>query len=79
VEDVATLNVKNLDDALYQRLKARAAQQHRSVAQEVTRILTESLAEPSALSLLELEGLGRGVWSGIDAATHVSAERDAWD
>ena len=75
---MATLNVKNLDDALYQRLKERAEQQHRSVAVEVTRILTESLSEPPLLSLLELEGLGRDVWAGIDAAKHVAAERDAW-
>ncbi len=75
---MATLNVKNLDDALYQRLKERAEQQHRSVAQEVTRILTESLSEPPLLSLLELEGLGRDVWAGIDAAKHVAAERDEW-
>jgi plasmid stability protein len=76
---VATLNVKNLDDALYQRLKERAAQQHRSVAQEVTRILTRSLSELPLLSLLELEGLGREVWVGVDASRHVSAERAAWD
>lgn len=76
---MATLNVKNLDDALYERLKIRAEQQHRSVAQEVTRILTESLSEPPLLSLLDLEGLGRDVWDGRDAAKHVAAERDSWD
>lgn len=76
---MATLNVKNFDDSLYARLKARAEQQHRSVAQEVTRILTESLSEPPLLSLLELEGLGRELWVGIDAVKHVAAERDAWD
>jgi len=34
---MAILNIKNLPDDLYERLRARAEQQHRSVAQEVTR------------------------------------------
>ena len=48
---MATLNIKNLPDALYAELKARAERQHRSVAQEVTHILTEVLTEPEPLSL----------------------------
>jgi plasmid stability protein len=76
---MATLNVKNLDDRLYALLKARAEHQHRSVAQEVTHILAESLAESPRLSLLALEGLGRELWIGVDAARHVANERGAWD
>ena len=75
---MATLNVKNFDDALYQRLKIRAELEHRSVAQQVTRILADSLAEAPSLSLLELEGLGKELWSGINAASHVATERDSW-
>ncbi len=76
---MATLNVKNLDDDLYERLKARADQQHRSVAQEVTHILSETLSKAPPLSILTLEGLGREVWAGRDAAKHVESERNAWD
>ena len=76
---MATLNIKNLPDALYAELKARAERQHRSVAQEVTHILTEVLTEPEPLSLLELEGLGQELWVGIDAGEHVAAERESWD
>ena len=36
---MAILNIKNLPDCLYERLKVRAEQQHRSVAQEGTHIL----------------------------------------
>ena len=38
---MATLNIKNLPDSLYESLKLRAESQHRSVAQEVTHILSE--------------------------------------
>ncbi len=76
---MATLNIKNLPDALYRKLKARARRQHRSVAQEVTHILSDALTEPEPLSILELEGLGRELWEGVDPAGHVAAERESWD
>ena len=76
---VATLNVKNLPDRLYRKLQARAKRQRRSVAQEVTQILSDVLESPKALSILELKGLGKKDWRDIDAATHVKRERAAWD
>ena len=76
---MATLNVKNLPDALYRKLQARARRERRSVAQQVTQILSEALESPKELSILQLEGLGKEIWAGIDAAEHVRQERDSWD
>lgn len=76
---MATLNIKNLPDSLYEALKARAESEHRSVAQEVTHLLTQALAAREPLSILELQGLGKELWSGIDAAGHVENERASWD
>lgn len=76
---MATLNVKNLPDGLYRRLKARARRHHRSVAQEITHLLAEALEEAEPLSLLDLRGLGKDVWAGTDAARRVAEERRAWD
>jgi plasmid stability protein len=76
---MATLNVKNLPDALYKKLQARAKREHRSVAQEVTHLLSRALDSPRPLSILDLEGLGKEQWRGIDGAAHVRAERDSWD
>jgi hypothetical protein len=78
-ERMATLNVKNLPDALYRKLQARAKRQRRSVAQEVTQILSDALAAPRPLSILDLQGLGRAQWRSLDAPGHVTRERDAWD
>jgi plasmid stability protein len=75
---VATLNVENMPEALYEALKARAESRHRSVAQEVTHILSEVLT-PQRLSILELEGLGKEFWAGVDAARHIEEERASWD
>jgi hypothetical protein len=30
-------------------------------------------------SILELEGLGKEIWNGIDAGEYVNQERDSWN
>ena len=76
---MATLNIKDFPDKLYRRLRKRALAQHRSIAQEVTHVLSEALEAPEPLSILELRGLGKERWAGIDAGQHVRAERRSWD
>jgi plasmid stability protein len=78
-EVLATLNVKNLPDALYRKLRKRAREHRRSVAQEVTCILEAAVARAEPLSILGLRGLGRDAWRAIDAPAHVDAERRTWD
>ena len=76
---MATVNIKNFPDALYRKLKKRAEHQHRSIAQEVTHILADTLEERETSSILELRGLGKEQWRGADPGSHVAAERRAWD
>ena len=76
---MATLNVKNLPDSLYRKLQTRAKRQRRSVAQEVTQILSDALEAPKPVSILTLRGLGKQHWRDVDGATHVERERAAWD
>jgi plasmid stability protein len=76
---MATLNVKNLPDSLYRKLQTRARRQRRSVAQEVTQILSDALEAPKPVSILKLRGLGKQHWRDVDGATHVERERAAWD
>lgn len=76
---MATLNIKNLPDPLYRKLQARAKKQHRSVAQEVTRIIEAAVAKPELLSVLDLKGLGKEIWQGRNASRHVAEERKSWD
>ena len=75
---MATLNVKNLPDALYRRLKQRARRERRSVAQEVASILEQALAAPEPMSILDIQGLGKDAWRKIDAVKHVREERRSW-
>jgi plasmid stability protein len=76
---MATLNIKNLPDSLYRKLKARAKRQRRSIAQEVTQMLADMLEESEVVSIQALRGLGKEYWRGQDAAAHVRRERASWD
>jgi plasmid stability protein len=76
---MAVLNIKNLPDSLYKKLRARAKRQHRSIAQEVTHLLSDALETPKPLSILDLRGLGKEHWKGIGAPAHIERERASWD
>jgi plasmid stability protein len=76
---MAVLNIKNFPNSLYKKLQARAKRQHRSVAQEVTHLLSDVLETSKALSILDLKGLGKEHWKGIDPLKHVERERASWD
>lgn len=75
---MATLNVKNFPDDVYERLKAMAAAERRSIAAEVIHLLERASIAPERLSVLELRGLGKDLWRDTEAAEHVRRERDAW-
>jgi hypothetical protein len=76
---MATLNLKNFPDDLYERLQEMAQKERRSVAQQVIYLLDKTTEPPESLSILELRGLGKELWKGIDPVAHVKAERDSWD
>ena len=76
---MATLNIKNLPDRLYSKLKERAKRERRSVAQEVTRILEQAVDAPNVESILDLRGLGKELWEDTSATAHVEGERNGWD
>ncbi len=76
---MATLNIKNLPDPLYGKLRALAKRRRRSVAQEVIQILTRATEEPVPLSILALKGLGKEIWRGVDPTAYVEQERRSWD
>jgi plasmid stability protein len=76
---MAILNIKNLPEDLYKKLQARAKREHRSIAQEVTHLLSDVLESPKRLSILELKGLGKEHWRGVDPSKHIERERRSWD
>jgi len=73
---MAILQVRDIDDHLYDTLKAVARQENRSVSQEVISILEQYLAEPSAVRInptREFLALS-GSWSEEKSASELTAE-----
>jgi plasmid stability protein len=75
---MATLNLKNFPDSLYQRLRERARQERRSLAEEVIHLLERAIEAPLPRSILELRGLGKECWENMDPVAYVRAERETW-
>ena len=73
---MATLQVKGMDDDLYRALAARAAQEQRSISQQVTRIIQDHLsqrrgsAEKTTIALLEL----CGTWNDNQSAKEIAED-----
>ena len=78
-ERMATLNIKNLPEALHRKLRERAKRQRRSLSREATQILADALDAGEPLSILSLRGLCKERWAGVDAVKHVAEERRGWD
>ena len=76
---MATLNIKNFPDDVYQKLRERAEREHRSVSGEVVHLLSEAIEPPQLRSILDLRGLGKEIWGDVEAAAHVDKERRSWD
>jgi len=76
---MATLNIKRFPDSLYEALHSRAEREHRSVSQEVIYLLKQAVSEPEPISILQLRGLGKEIWRGVDVSDYIDKERDSWD
>jgi plasmid stability protein len=78
---MATLQVKGMDDRLYQALGARAAMENRSISQEVVSIIQKYLASPhedpreSARALLTLAGSWQDDRSAEEIARDIRQSR----
>jgi hypothetical protein len=66
----------------YDRLLSRARKLPRRDQRRLVSEMTAALAQSDRRkthSLLELEGLGKEVWEGIDVEQYIKAERDSWE
>jgi hypothetical protein len=46
---------------------------------ELATLLCRRLPPPPRRSILELQGLGKQLWQGVDAQAYVHQERSAWN
>jgi plasmid stability protein len=73
------LSIKNAPDDIVSRLRARAAQNHRSLQGELLAILEEAVKKEPALSVEEVlrEVNHLGLQTGSESTNIIRADRDA--
>ena len=70
---MAVLQVRNMDDDLYGALGKRAAQENRSISQQVIQIIQRYLATPRGLPAADEEALRlAGSWKDSRAAAEIA-------
>ena len=47
--------------------------------EELAAIVRQRITPKTKRSIMELEGLGKEIWQGIDAQEYVNRERDSWN
>lgn len=72
---MATLQVRSIDDQLYEALGKLAAREHRSISQEVVAILKEHLSQPVRHTTTTEEFLSLcGTWQEDRSAAEIVEE-----
>jgi hypothetical protein len=65
-------------DALKRACRLTHSDQLR-LLEELAGILRQGEATQPRRSILELQGLGKGVWRGVDPRGHIDRERNSWN
>ena len=47
--------------------------------EDLLTILRRQVEQKPLHSILELEGLGKEIWEGVDVQEYINRERDSWD
>ena len=67
------------EEVLKSASQLTADEQLKLLAELATRMRESGHTKPKPPhSILELEGLGKEIWEGIDAQEYVNRERDSW-
>ena len=72
---MATLQVRDIDDSLYEGLRRRAKAQHRSLSQEVVHIIEDYLSRPANDPARQTDMFLQlaGAWQGPEKAEEIVA------
>lgn len=69
--------MSDYEEVLDQARKLSLVDQAR-LLEELAKLVRAHIQERSEHSLLELEGLGKELWQGIDVEKYIEEERNSW-
>jgi hypothetical protein len=62
-----------------ERVKRLRPDEQLRLLEELAAFLRRRIPPPPRRSILELQGLGKQLWQGVDAQAYVDQERNAWN
>ncbi len=69
--------------ATYQEIRRQvenlSVDEQLKLMEELAKMLDDRQSSQPKHSIMELEGLGKDIWQGIDAQKYVDRERQSWD
>lgn len=65
-------------DQILNHLSDLTPEEQARLAHELTSVMARSGGQVKRHSVLELRGLGKEIWQGVDAADYVRQERASW-
>ncbi len=66
-------------DVLLKGISRLPQRQKADLLVELANQMRDDSRDDDARSIMELEGLGKEIWEGIDAQEYVNRERDSWN
>ena len=69
----------DLSQSILSQVQKLPREEQRELAAEIVRHLNAPASTAARPSLLELRGLGKEVWAGVDVKDYLRQERDSWD
>lgn len=68
-----------MQERLREKAKRRGLEEKAYVQTVVIRDLSQEEAEQPKHSIMELRGIGKGAWAGVDVQQYINEMRDEWD
>lgn len=71
--------MQTIEEIYRQYIEPLPNEEKQRLVDKVSCVLADARPEKSKRSLLELEGLGKEIWEGIDAQEYVNELRNEWE
>lgn len=72
------MSTGSYDDILKRAQAELSAEEQQKLVDELSQLAARKNGEKRH-SILDLEGLGKEIWQGVDADKYVAEERNSWD
>jgi DNA-binding HxlR family transcriptional regulator len=81
INNLSNINLKTMStyQEIRRQIQTLTPDEQLRLLEELAAIVRHRIQPKPKRSILELEGLGKEIWQGIDVQEYINQERDSWD